>query len=62
MNWKLKLLVMQDGRPQWEIAQELGWSESKLSRVIHERIPLGIEGTQQLAAVLHISQEDIYGD
>lgn len=56
MNWKLKLLVLQAQRPQWAIAQDLNWSESRFSRVLSGRIPLTEHDAQQLAHVLGVAR------
>ena len=66
MNWQLKSLVVQTGKHQWKIAQELGWPENKLSRFVTGRmVPTQVEA-EELAKVLGISpeklQEAIKGD
>ena len=66
MNWRLKSLVVQTGKRQWKIAQELGWPEAKLSRFVTGRMMPTQAEVEALAKVLGISpeklQEAIKGD
>ena len=66
MNWRLKSLVVQTGKRQWKIVQELGWPEAKLSRFVTGRMMPTQAEVEALAKVLEISpeklQEAIKGD
>jgi len=60
MNTMLKLALLTDLRPQYQIAEELGWSESRLSRVITGRVDLTEEEKEQLAKVLGRTAPDLF--
>jgi hypothetical protein len=52
MRLDIKLAVVQSGRRQYEIAQELGVPESKLSKFIHGYGTLRPEQIEKLHALL----------
>ncbi len=64
MRLDLKLAIVQSGRPQYEVAQELGVSESQLSKFIRGYGTLRPERIEKLRALLELGTEDeefVYG-
>jgi hypothetical protein len=60
-NWDLKLAVLRSGRPQYQLARELGWSESRLSRAIRGVIPISAEERVALHRTLGLEPEQTPG-
>ncbi|MBU4356575.1 MAG: helix-turn-helix domain-containing protein [Proteobacteria bacterium] len=59
MKYKLKTLIFQSGKSQWQICQELNWPEAKLSRfVTGRRTPSPID-LEALAPVLGVSRYEL---
>ncbi len=58
MRLDLKLAIVQSGRPQYEVAQELGVSESQLSKFIRGYGTLRPERIEKLRALLELGTED----
>lgn len=52
---KLKILIYQSGKSQWEICRELQWSEAKLSRFVTGRRTPSQDDLRALARVLKVS-------
>jgi hypothetical protein len=52
MDFDLKLAMLKSGKRQWEIAQEAGISESKLSKHLHGYAPLNDTERERLDEVL----------
>ena len=59
MKYKLKNLIFQAGKSQWQISQELKWPEAKLSRFVTGRRTPSIEDLEALASVLGVSRQEL---
>lgn len=59
MKYKLKNLIFQSGKSQWQISQELNWPEAKLSRFVTGRRTPSIEDLEALASVLGVSRQEL---
>ena len=58
MRLDIKLAVIQSGRPQYAIAQEIGVPESRLSKFIHGYGTLQREHVDKLYTLLGLEQAD----
>lgn len=58
MRLDLKLAVIQSGRPQYVIAQEIGVPESRLSKFIHGYGTLRHDQVEKLHALLGLTDAD----
>ena len=58
---QLRHTIVDDGRPQYEIAGAAGIEESKLSKAIHGRLLLSAEEKANLAGVLATSAAELFG-
>lgn len=56
---KLKILIYQSGKSQWEICRELQWPEAKLSRFVTGRRTPSEEDLRALAQVLGVSVREL---
>lgn len=59
MKYKLKNLIFQSGKSQWQISQKLNWPEAKLSRFVTGRRTPSIEDLEALAPVLGVSRQEL---
>lgn len=59
MKYKLKNLIFQSGKSQWQICQELNWPEAKLSRFVTGRRPPSPADLEALAPVLGVSRQEL---
>ena len=57
MDFALKLAILKSGKRQWEIAQEVGISESKLSKYLHGYALLNDGEQQRLQEILKNTTE-----
>lgn len=62
MNKKLKLAVLNSGRPQFEIAIAAGLSETKLSRIVRGRAKPTESEAVRIAGALDMSAEQLFGN
>lgn len=58
MRLDIKLAIMQSGRPQYAIAQDIGVPESRLSKFIHGYGTLRQEQVEKLQALLRLKNVD----
>jgi transcriptional regulator with XRE-family HTH domain len=59
MKYKLKNLIFKSGKSQWQLCQQLGWPEAKLSRfVTGRRIPSPAD-LKTLASALGVSHQEL---
>ena len=58
---KLKLVRLQRGLRQWDVAQQVGVTESQLSKIETGRIPLSPGLAEKIAYILGVVPEDIEG-
>ncbi len=61
MRLDFKLAVIKSGRPQYEIAREVGVPESRLSKFIRGYGSLRPEQVEKLASILGLEQESAGG-
>ena len=61
MRLDLKLAIVKSGRPQYEIARELGVPESSLSKFIGGYGSLRPEQVKKLEAILRVEEETASG-
>lgn len=59
MNKPLKVLIVEDGRSQYEIAQAAGIQETRLSKIIHKRAQMTEVERGLLAHVLGKSADEL---
>ena len=59
MKYKLKNLIFQSGKSQWQICQELNWPEAKLSRFVTGRRIPSRDDLVALAPVLGVSRHEL---
>lgn len=59
MNSRLKLALLECGVPQYVIAQRMGVSETRLSRIIRGRAQATREERKSLSELLGVAEEDI---
>jgi transcriptional regulator with XRE-family HTH domain len=62
MNIKLKLALIQSGRSQFEVAQQLGISETRLSRLVRGRLPPSDDEAKRIARILRVSPTQLFPD
>jgi plasmid maintenance system antidote protein VapI len=62
MRVDLKVAIVRSGRPQYEIAQELGVPESQLSKFIRGYGALSPEQAKKLREVLGLAPEEVGND
>ena len=58
MRLDIKLAIVQSGRPQYAIAQQIGVPESRLSKFIHGYGTLNQEQEEKLHALLGLTDAD----
>lgn len=58
MNTKLKLALIEHGVPQYVIAQRMGVSETRLSRIIRGRAQPTREEQKRLSELLGVAEDD----
>ncbi len=61
MRYKLKNLIFQSGKSQWQICRELNWPEAKLSRFVTGRRAPSPDDLEALAPVLGVSRQELQG-
>lgn len=60
MHAQLKLAVLLDGRPQYQLARDLGWSESRLCRVIRGVIDATPADRARIAELLGVPERKLF--
>lgn len=60
MNKRLKHAIIESGRPQYIIAQELGIAETALSRIVHRGIVPRPAMQRKIAKVLGVTPEELF--
>lgn len=56
---KLKVLIIQKGYRQYDLARQLGWREDRMSRIVTGRRPPNDEEVTALAAALGVTEKRI---
>ena len=59
MSYKLKNLIFQSGKSQWQICQALNWPEAKLSRFVTGRRTPYSKDIETLAPVLGVARHEL---
>jgi len=62
MNLALKIAILQTGKRQYEVAKELGWMDSKISRILNGSYTATEEEMKKIAILLNKSVEDLFSD
>jgi transcriptional regulator with XRE-family HTH domain len=62
MKKLLKLKVLELGIPQYELARELGLSETRLSRIIRGRLDPTADEREKIARCLHTSVKELFDE
>ena len=62
MNGKLKLALLTRGKPQYEVADELGMSETKLSRIVHGRLEPTATEMRDIAVLFGVHPDDLFSN
>lgn len=60
MNINLKLALIQSGQTQFEIAHQVGISETRLSRLVRGRLPPSEEEAKRIARILRVSPTQLF--
>ena len=60
MNVRLKSALLATGKRQFEIAAELGWSETKLSRIVQGRAAADKDEQKALARYLKAKEAELF--
>ena len=62
MNENLKIALLRIGLPQYAIAQSLGWSESRLSRIVSGRVRPTSQEQDSVAEQLGVPRDQLFSD
>ncbi len=62
MNENLKITLLRTGLPQYALAQSLGWSESRLSRIVSGRIQPTAQERDSIAEQLGVPRDQLFPD
>ena len=60
MRTKLKSAMLESGKTQYTIAREAGMSETRLSRIVMDRLEPTTAERQRLARVLKVAQSALF--
>jgi transcriptional regulator with XRE-family HTH domain len=60
MNGRLKLAIIAKGRKQYELAAEMGMSETRLSRIVSGRLAPSADEQHKLARLLDVPVEALF--
>ncbi len=60
MNIRLKTKILEQGLSQFQVARDVGLTDSNLSKIIHGWVDPTVEVKTRLASVLGCNLEDIF--
>lgn len=58
----LKMAILRSGRSQWEIARDIGISETRLSRILRGRVEVRDEEREALARILGATMGELFDE